>query len=306
MNSASSLTISSAKSAHASYKTLVSQYNRRGYSSERGPTDLVPLDQPGDQRVGRHHREHPGGCRARRQLAKRPGRTPGRHHGRQREQRLLDLPHRLHPVGTTRTGTRRSQRTRRSPTKTARYSRVQGVRERDQQPNHFGIRPSRHGRLLSVGGGHSRAPLRARREVAGGNRPAHLRVQRHHARTRARRRRPTRHTRSRRRRSPPDDSGIDRLYVASFRDSSRLFRYNLRHSSYIDSMPLSPVPGGRHPRPDVPQGQGHVLPRGRPNPESRTHLHGPTLDGQHSAGLHEYPARAGTRASPGATTCCCG
>ncbi len=33
VNSASSLTISSAKSAHASYKTLVSQYNRRGYGS---------------------------------------------------------------------------------------------------------------------------------------------------------------------------------------------------------------------------------------------------------------------------------
>ncbi len=40
----------------------------------------------------------------------------------------------------------------------------------------------------------------------------------------------------------PDDNGIDRLYVASFRDSSRLFRYNLQTLEYIDSMPLSPVP----------------------------------------------------------------
>jgi len=41
----------------------------------------------------------------------------------------------------------------------------------------------------------------------------------------------------------PDSDGKDVLYVASYRDSSKLFRYDLETLAYIDSMPLKPVPG---------------------------------------------------------------
>ena len=61
-------TVSSARSAHASYKSLLAKYKRRRLHLV-GQRDLGPLDQPRDQRPGRHHREHPGRRRACRQLA---------------------------------------------------------------------------------------------------------------------------------------------------------------------------------------------------------------------------------------------
>jgi hypothetical protein len=40
----------------------------------------------------------------------------------------------------------------------------------------------------------------------------------------------------------PDEAGVDALWVASYRDSSKLFKYDLATLSFVESMTLSPVP----------------------------------------------------------------
>ena len=103
----------------------------------------------------------------------------------------------------------------------------------------------------------------------------------------------------------PDETGVDRLYVASFKDSSRLFRYNLQTLEYIDSVALSPAPAvgiqGLTYREDK---DLFILAVGR-NATSDASTR-PSARGQPPA--WSTPARfpVGTRASHGATTCCCG